>query len=215
MLFRVLFVVAVLGSVGLLLMLLATSDTGSSRVPADTLLAGGRDTAQPATQGRSMFCESRMWDEPFNGSEPDDVALRFIRLDQFHEQVLEPNGCWRLVNFWATWCEPCRKEMPELVRLADRFRDHGLELVTVNLEPPQLGDAAHKFLREYNANMVNFRLDIPDTDTIADLLEGRWMGAIPFTMIINPVGDLVFWEHGLFDVEDVERQLEQRLIPEL
>ncbi len=212
MVFRVLFVLAVLVSSGLLIALLSTSDS-STRVPADRHEIA-RGSAQPeGAERRSMFCESRLWEAPFNGAEPEDVALEFIRLERFQAQVLEPNGCWRLVNFWATWCEPCRKEMPELVGLADRFRDRNFELVTVNLEPPQTGEAALQFLREYNANLVNYRLDIPDTDTIAELLEGRWMGAIPFTMIINPVGDIVFWEHGLFDVDDVARQLEQRLSP--
>lgn len=212
MLFRILLVTAGLSSAVLVLLSIVTSDTGSRRTPADISLAG-QQSAQSPVEDHSMVCESRMWDKPFDGSGPDDVALQFVRLDQFREQVLEPNGCWRLVNFWATWCEPCREEMPELVRLADRFRDHGLELITVNLEPPQLGNAAHSFLREHNANLVNFRLDIPDTVTIAGLLEDRWMGGIPFTMIINPVGDLVFWEHGLFDVEGVEQQLEQKLLP--
>lgn len=166
-----------------------------------------RDTEVPA-------CASRMQQAPFNGVGADGVALQFIRLEQFPEQVLAGTGCWRLVNFWATWCEPCREEMPALARFADRFREQGLEVMTVNLEPPQTGEAAHRFLREHRVNAINVRLDIPDTHAIAEWLDGRWMGGIPFTAIVGPDGEWHFSQHGLFDAEAVEQALQHYLAAE-
>lgn len=183
-------------------LLLTRSPDGSEQT------AGVEYEAQRNTE--EFVCESRLQQPPFDGA--DGVALQFIRLDQFREQVLDSNGCWRLINFWATWCEPCREEMPALARLADRFREHGLEVITVNLEPPQAGDVVHQFLRDYQVKAANLRLDVPDTRAIAELLEGRWMGGIPFTVILDPGGEWYFWQHGLFDVDEVERRLESVVI---
>lgn len=186
-------VLVLLGLVGVVAVLLTRSPDEAQRNPGE------------------LVCESRMQQAPFNGTSTDDVALQFIRLEQFREQVLAANGCWRLFNFWASWCEPCREEMPDLARFADRFRGQGLEVVTVNLEPPQSGEAAHRFLRDYRVNAINFRLDIPDTRAIANWLDGRWVGGIPFTAIIGPDGEWHFWYHGVFDVDAVEQALQRYL----
>lgn len=193
---------ALLGLAGVVVILVLLT-----RSPHEAQRNAAEQSCQSRMQAASSF-DTGIADD----KSADKVTLRFIRLDQFRMEVLDASGCWRLVNFWATWCEPCREEMPALARLADRFRGQGLEVITVNLEPPQTGDAAHRFLRDYQVNAINLRLDVPDTRTIAEWLEGRWVGGIPFTMIINPGGEWHFWQHGLFDVDEVEQQLE-RVLP--
>jgi len=58
-----------------------------------------------------------------------------------------PRGDVVLLNFWATWCPPCRKEMPSMVSLYERLKDHGLKVVAVSVDR-ELADLTG-FVREY------------------------------------------------------------------
>ena len=170
-----------------------------------------RNTRQETQRfAAEAVCDNRLKASPSKGT--DGVALQLIRLDDLPEQVLNRHGCWRLINFWATWCEPCREEMPVLADFADRFRGRGLEVITVNIEPPQAGEVVHQFLRDYDVNALNLRLDVPDTGRIAQWLDGRWLGGVPFTVLLDPAGGWQFSHHGLLDADELRRHLGSMLM---
>ena len=71
-------------------------------------------------------------------------SLRLPRLDGTTWSLEEQRGHAVLLNFWATWCEPCREEMPALAGLAARERSRGLRVVAVDYREPH--DAVRRFL---------------------------------------------------------------------
>jgi peroxiredoxin len=86
------------------------------------------------------------------GSNAPDFTLQdsdhTVTLSQFRGQVV-------LLNFWATWCPPCIEETPSLVQMQARFKNKGVVVLAVSIDAD---DAAyHKFLKEYNVNMVTVR----------------------------------------------------------
>jgi thiol-disulfide isomerase/thioredoxin len=85
-----------------------------------------------------------------------------------------------LLNFWATWCRPCRVETPELVRLYDRYRGKGLEIAGISLdEEPQ--EVVPGFLRRYD---VRYPVLLPPQDfTLAAYVE-----SLPTTLIVDRRG---------------------------
>jgi thiol-disulfide isomerase/thioredoxin len=56
-----------------------------------------------------------------------------------------------LLNFWATWCQPCRKEIPDLIKLQCEFRDKGLQIVGITYPPEKLSKV-RRFLRKFRMN---------------------------------------------------------------
>jgi cytochrome c biogenesis protein CcmG/thiol:disulfide interchange protein DsbE len=61
-----------------------------------------------------------------------------------------------LVNFWATWCQPCVQELPILQRIADRYEDDGLAVVGINIDIEARQSAAQQMLRQASVRFPNF-----------------------------------------------------------
>jgi thiol-disulfide isomerase/thioredoxin len=97
---------------------------------------------------------------------------------------------WRgrtvLLNLWATWCVPCRKEMPTLDALQDKLGGPGFEVVAVNIDTRD-ADKPKRFLQEIGVRKLAYYAD-PSAKTFQDLKEiGRAFG-MPTTMLVDPHG---------------------------
>ena len=87
-----------------------------------------------------------------------------------------------LVNFWATWCPPCREETPGLVRLARSYADRGVAVVGISMDEGG-AEAARKFARDYR---VSYPILLPGRDfRLADELEG-----LPTSLLIDQNGNV-------------------------
>lgn len=101
-----------------------------------------------------------------NGSDP-------IKLSNYSGKVL-------LVNLWATWCGPCRRETPELVRLHQTYHERGLEIVGLTTEDPVASEqTVQEFVRSYN---VGYQVGWATRDVALALMKGR--NSIPQSFII-------------------------------
>ena len=113
-------------------------------------------------------------------------------LDQWQGKVV-------LVNFWATWCAPCREEIPMLVKLQEKYGRRGLQLVGVAI------DQADK-VRPYAAEMrMNFPILLASSDGIAlarDL--GNKAAVLPFTLVLDRSGKIVAREVGALKAPQIE-----------
>lgn len=105
--------------------------------------------------------------------------------------VAEWDGKVLVLNFWATWCPPCRKEIPEFVELQERYGARGLQFVGVALQrPEELG----AFIEEHG---MNYPVLAGEMEVIR-LAEryGNRVGALPYTVIMDRGGRIVFVRPG-------------------
>jgi peroxiredoxin len=93
-----------------------------------------------------------------------------------------------MVNFWATWCGPCREEMPHLEALYQRYGDLGFTLLGVNVEEDSSG--ADKFLAE---TPVSFPILFDPQSSVSELYD---VIAMPSTVMIDRTGEMRFIHHG-------------------
>jgi thiol-disulfide isomerase/thioredoxin len=108
------------------------------------------------------------------------------------EKVLKENqGKVVVLNFWATWCVPCREEFPHLVQLADKYRDRGLRLLFVSMDEKDQTEQVRKFLQEQKVNFETFIRDGGDFEAMVNLIDPDWIGAIPATFLFDRQGHKV------------------------
>lgn len=115
-------------------------------------------------------------------------------------------GQWRgkvlIVNYWATWCHPCREEMPGFSRLQDKYRDKGVQFVGISI------DTAVKILEFQEKTPVVYPLLIGDMDVMESSAKlGNTQQALPFTAVFDRQGRLFSTKLGRVAEVQLERQL--------
>ena len=133
--------------------------------------------------------------------------------DAAFKKLLVPNGKPLMINFWATWCGPCREEFPDLVKLDNEFKGK-IDFITVTLDfEEELNTGVPKFLADMKAGMPTFLLVTPDESAAISSVTKEWAGALPFTVIYDPKGALVFVHQGIIKPDEVRAELNKLLPP--
>jgi thiol-disulfide isomerase/thioredoxin len=113
-----------------------------------------------------------------------DLAFRDATGNERH--LSDWHGRTVLLNLWATWCIPCRREMPALDALEDRLGGPRFEVIAVNIDTRDL-DKPHTWLKEVGVNRLSYYSD-PGAKVFQDLkLINRAFG-LPTTLLVDPVG---------------------------
>lgn len=109
-----------------------------------------------------------------------------------------------VVNFWATWCTPCREEIPEFIETQEKFRDQGLVFVGIAIDQ---ADKVKMFSQEFG---INYPVLVGSLNTWS-LLEaaGNRQSALPYTVVINRSGEIVETYLGRVN----QKKLEKAVIP--
>jgi len=130
--------------------------------------------------------------------------------DQLLERVHGNGARATVLNVWATWCGPCREEMPDLLRLREAYRDRGLDLVLVSGDFDEQLPEARAFLAERGVEFTTYVKTGRDMEFI-DTLNPEWSGALPATFVYDGEGrQRDFWEGKASYAE-----MEQRVLPVL
>ena len=122
-------------------------------------------------------------DAIFNARLPDLAGVR------------QPIAQWRgkilVVNFWATWCPPCRQEIPEFIQLQKQFGPQGLQFVGIALDEKA---KIQSFVDEVG---INYPILVGDLEAVAlSQSSGNRMGGLPYTVIIDQHGKIIATEIG-------------------
>lgn len=127
------------------------------------------------------------------------------------KQLLKPNGKPLLVNFWATWCGPCREEFPDLVKIGNEYRGR-IDFITISLDfPEELDKAVPKFLTEMNAGMPTYLLVSADENAVIASIAKDWTGALPSTILYNESSEMTYLRQGKINSEALKGEIEKAL----
>lgn len=117
-----------------------------------------------------------------------------------------------LINFWATWCEPCQEEFPELVAIDRDFKSNNLNFITISLDfPAEIKGDVPKFLKEMKATMPAYLLRTPNEDEAIKFVAPNWNGALPFTVLFDSNGKLVYTYSGIIKPAELRAEIEKQL----
>jgi thiol-disulfide isomerase/thioredoxin len=181
LLFRVVFFISLCVFCLLAISCAKTKDTAQQKTPAD---------AKPRPAG------------PPKVTQVDDTRIK---------ELLKPDGKPLLVNFWATWCIPCREEFPDLVKIDVEYYGK-IDFITVSLDfIEELDTGVPKFLTEMKAEMPTYLLISADENALISSISEDWKGGLPFTILYNEKGEIAFARQGKVDPETLKAEIEKAL----
>jgi len=151
----------------------------------------------------SFYVSSQAPEEP----ESPGFRLEHIDLPDLNGNI-QPFSQWQgkllLVNFWATWCPPCRKEMPMFVSLRTKYAKQGFEVVGISL------DEVQKVIDFRDSLSIDFPLLDGEKDGISLMSAlGNRLGALPYSVLFDRKGNPVHYKSGEFEREELENLIEQ------
>lgn len=143
---------------------------------------------------------------------PDPVTP--ITAVELRQLLDEQDGKVVLLNFWATWCRPCLKEIPALQTLAERYADAGLVLVPVSLDAPETAqDIVPPFLERWFPGFHTWLSVEAEMDSIVSVVDGAWNEVLPTSYVLGRDGEVVLRLQGGKPVEDFEAAVTTALQP--
>lgn len=127
-----------------------------------------------------------------------DLRGRTLRLNDYKGKVV-------LLNFWATWCPPCRAEMPDLVEMQREYGGRGLQVLGITY-PPQTAQEVRRFVRELK---VNYPVALGTKETKA--LFDKKNETLPVTIVIGRDGEVRDVIEGILLPEEFEQKIKPLL----
>jgi cytochrome c biogenesis protein CcmG/thiol:disulfide interchange protein DsbE len=103
-------------------------------------------------------------------------------------KVTDKKGKVLLLNLWATWCGPCKEEMPKLVEMQDKYGDRGFEVIGLNTNDD--GDTPEKIEEFAKKQGLNYTLVYAPTQMQADIIKFTQNGGIPQSLLVDREGNL-------------------------
>ncbi|MGC8750330.1 redoxin family protein [Hydrotalea sp.] len=168
----------------------------------DEMLAG-----KPVTVSTTkVFGCSIKWAEKSNwitlaqqqwAAEP--VSLSAVPIDSIKALLKNTSNKLRLINVWATWCGPCVTEFPEFITMNRMFRGRDFEFVSISADDPSKQAKALDFLKSQQASSKNYILNTDDKYALINAIDPKWQGALPYTILVEPGGKIVYAHEGAID----------------
>jgi len=135
---------------------------------------------EPVPESLTAEPKSPIATGPLNTLPQGLLNREFEALDKGTFRLADFTGKVIVVNLWATWCGPCRREVPDYERVRKQFADRGVEFIGLTTEDPiTTRSRVQKFVRDFN---FKFRIGWADDDTARTLMNGR--NVIPQTLVI-------------------------------
>ena len=125
--------------------------------------------------------------KPVSIAKLDEAGVKKLLKNEGSEKL-------RLINVWATWCGPCVLEYPDFIVLQRMFGARDFEFVSLSADKPDQEAKALKFLQEKFSAVPNYLFSEEDKYALIEAVDPNWNGALPYTILVEPGGKVV-WSH--------------------
>jgi thiol-disulfide isomerase/thioredoxin len=132
------------------------------------------------------------------------AQIRVYDFESFRHMLNKENDTTYVINFWATWCAPCVKELPDFEKINDQFRNRKFKMLLVSLDfRKSLETRLIPFVKERGLKAEVLMLHEPDANAWIDRVDQKWTGSIPATLIYNR--DYRYFREGSFTYDELNQ----------
>jgi len=135
------------------------------------------------------------------------VTLDTIDEASLKELLKNNSDKLRLINIWATWCGPCVTEFPSFVEINRMYRRRDFEFISISADNPEKRDKVLKFLQEEHASNTNYLFSVEDKYKLIEAIDPKWQGALPYTILVEPGGKIVYAKQGIIDAAEMKTRI--------
>lgn len=137
--------------------------------------------------------------EPVHLNEIDSAGIKNL--------LRNSSGKLRLINIWATWCGPCVTEFPEFITINRMYRKRDFEFVSISADDPAKKERALQFLQKQQASNANYIFNADDKYQLIEAVDPNWQGALPYTILVEPGGKIVYARQGIIDPLQIKKTI--------
>jgi peroxiredoxin len=185
-------------------------NTQDARNAIDALLA----SREIAIKHTGVFGCSTKWKEKSASSAEAlrKIAEQPVKLDMATAEDLKrlrqnPGKHMALVSFWATWCGSCIDEFADFQETFQMYKVRDFELITVSANMPEERDGVLRMLEKKHATSRNFLFASNDTAALQSAFDPTWESAVPYTVLLDPNGRVLYKNLGSVDVLELRRTI--------
>ena len=159
----------------------------------------------------SVGCSTKwLYKEENRRSEMEEIEKKPVNINPVSANDLtalrkNSTGKLLLVDFWATWCGPCRAELPKFETMYRMYGHRAFDLVTVSINYPDEKPGVMKVLSSEHATSTNLILGSTDIYGLLGAFDPAWNAAVPYTLLIRPDGEIVYKTTGTADALQLKR----------
>ncbi len=187
-----------------------TANAEDARQAIDELLAGKKvSNPQTKTFGCSMkWAWKDEWvQKQLDAWAEEEVSIEPITTDGIRQLITNDSDKLRLINVWATWCGPCVMEFPEFIDIDRMYRGRDFEFISISADKPEKQDKALDFLKKKEASNKNYIFNTDDKYALIEAIDPEWQGALPYTILVEPGGKIVYSQQGTIDPQEMKRAI--------
>ena len=137
----------------------------------------------------------------------EPVSLDTISADGIKDLLKNNSDKLRLINVWATWCGPCVVEFPEFISMNRMYRRRDFEFISISADEPAKKEKALQFLQKQQASNTNYIFSIDDKYKLIEAIDPKWQGALPYTLLVEPGGKIVYAKEGPIDPAELKKAI--------
>jgi peroxiredoxin len=137
----------------------------------------------------------------------EPVAVEMIDEAGIKELINNKSDKLRLINVWATWCGPCVTEFPDFVTINRMYRGRDFEFIAISADDVAQKDKVLKFLKGKEASNKNYQFSVDDKYKLIEAIDPKWQGALPYTILVEPGGKIVYGKQGAINVAEMKKAI--------
>ena len=181
------------------------------RKAIDEVLAG-KEVSTPVT--KTFGCSVKWaWKTEYNEKNEKNWTSRPVTLEELNTEGIkqlaknDDSDKLRLINVWATWCGPCALEYPDFLDIQRMYGARDFEFVSVSADKLEKKDRVLKFLKEKHSGVKNYIFKDDDIYKLIEAIDPKWNGALPYTLLVEPNGKVVYSIQGSIDSQKLKRMI--------